>query len=185
MPKKIILISLFLTLSFILIGTGKAMAATSIIDPSASAYAEGNYTLNDILSIAIGASRYILGIVGSLTLIMFIYGGFTFLISGGSSEKVGQAKKIIVAAVIGLLIVFSSYLIIKFVLASLGLDWNGKAQQMTPVTNSSSSSNPKTCSDLGQSYSCMLNTQGTNCQINLCLNGSDKQNLSIQCCQPK
>ena len=132
MLKKIIFFGLFLSLSFFIITTPlKTLAADSIISPNASAYSDGSYTLNDILIIAIGASRWILGIVGSLTLIMFIYGGFTFLVSAGSSDKVGQAKKIIVAAVIGLLIVFSSYLIIKFALASLGLDWNGKAAKMT------------------------------------------------------
>jgi hypothetical protein len=140
MFKKIIFFSLFLSLGFLIITTPLKTAiatTTSIIDPSATGtagnqpYTDGNYSLNDILIIAIGASRWILGIVGSLTLIMFIYGGFTFLISAGSSDKVGQAKKIIVAAVIGLLIVFSSYLIIKFALASLGLNWNGQAASMT------------------------------------------------------
>ena len=131
MLKKIIFFSLFLSLGFFIITPLKTLAADSIINPNASAYSDGNYTLNDILIIAIGASRWILGIVGSLTLIMFIYGGFTFLVSAGSSDKVGQAKKIIVAAVIGLLIVFSSYLIIKFALASLGLNWNGQAATMT------------------------------------------------------
>jgi isoprenylcysteine carboxyl methyltransferase (ICMT) family protein YpbQ len=61
---------------------------------------------------------------------MFIYGGFTFLISAGSSEKIGEARKIIIAAVIGLLIVFASYIIIKFVLQSLGMDWSGKVERM-------------------------------------------------------
>lgn len=115
-------------------------AQTSIIDPNTTGstgnkpYAQGDYTLDDILAVAIGASRWILGIVGSLALIMFIYGGFTFLISAGSSDKVGQAKKIIVAAVIGLLIVFTSYLIIKFVLGSLGLDWRGNTNKMNKTS---------------------------------------------------
>ncbi len=80
----------------------------------------GDYAVSDFLSIAIIASQWILGIVGSLALIMFIYGGFMFLISAGSSDKVGQAKKILVAAIIGLIIVFSSWLIIKFVTGSIG-----------------------------------------------------------------
>jgi isoprenylcysteine carboxyl methyltransferase (ICMT) family protein YpbQ len=58
---------------------------------------------------------------------MFIYAGFTMLISAGNSQKIAQAKNILVAAVIGLAIVFSSYLIIKFVLAALGYSWTGDA----------------------------------------------------------
>ena len=142
MFKKIILAA-----SFVLIFTALAsfplalQAQTSIINPSATGssgnkpYDSGDYTLDDILAVAIGASRWILGIVGSLALIMFIYGGFMFLISSGSSEKIGQAKKILVAAVIGLLIVFASYLIIQFVLKSLGLTWEGKAKPMNVTSN--------------------------------------------------
>ncbi len=138
MFKKIILaaaLSVIIALSLAL--PLAVRAQTSIINPDATGvgtttrpYENGDYSLNDIMAIVIGASRWILGIVGSLALIMFIYGGFTFLISGGSSEKVGQARKIIIAAVIGLIIVFSSYLIIKFVLGSLGLDWQGNTNKM-------------------------------------------------------
>lgn len=88
-------------------------------------YDTGNYDLNDILKLFKTSSDWILGIVGSLTLIMFIYGGFLFLTSSGSSEKVSKAKGVLVAAVIGLIIVFSSYLIIKFALGSVGVKWNG------------------------------------------------------------
>lgn len=86
----------------------------------------GNYNLDSFVELAVNISRWILGIVGSLTLLMFIYGGIIFLISAGSSEKIGEAKKIITAAVVGLLIVLSSFLIIKFVLLSMGIVWNGE-----------------------------------------------------------
>lgn len=95
----------------------------------------GDYNVDDFLILAINASRIILGLVGSLTLLMLVYGGFTFLISGGSSETVGQARKIIVAAVVGLLIVFTSFLIIKFVLKSMGVDWNGEKIDITKTAN--------------------------------------------------
>lgn len=132
MSKKIIL-SVYLLLICVCIFSAPLIvsAQSSIIDPQSSQYQEGNYTLTNILEIVIGASRWVLGIVGSLALIMFIYGGFTFLISAGSSEKITQAKKIITAAVVGLIIVFSSYLIIAFVLGSLGLGWDGTA--VTPA----------------------------------------------------
>lgn len=141
MFKKIILFSSFLFLIlFTIVPPLVSQAQTSIIDPNATGtngntpYEKGDYTLDDILAIAIGASRWILGIVGSLALIMFIYGGFLFLISAGSSEKISEAQKIITAAVIGLFIVFASYLIIKFVLQSLGLNWNGTVEKMQPIS---------------------------------------------------
>jgi hypothetical protein len=116
-----------LALSFILLIGFQAVSAAGLVpEASGSSCAKGdstycgNYTLDDFMKLAVLASQWILGIVGSLSLVMFIYGGFMFLISSGSSDKVGQAKKIIVAAVIGLIIVFSSYLIIKFVIGALG-----------------------------------------------------------------
>lgn len=86
----------------------------------------GDYELNDFIVLAIKVSQWILGIVGSLSLLMFIYGGLSFLISAGSSDKITKAKDIIVAAVIGLIIVFASWLIIKFVMQSMGINWNGQ-----------------------------------------------------------
>lgn len=88
----------------------------------------GNYELNDFMLLAVNIARWILGIVGSLSLVMFIYGGFMFLISGGSADSVQKAKKIILAAVIGLIIVFCSWLIIRFVLKTLNpnINWTGQ-----------------------------------------------------------
>jgi hypothetical protein len=94
----------------------------------------GNYALNDFVVLAINIAKWLFGIVGSLTLVMFIYGGIMFLVSAGSPEAVSKAKKIIVAAVIGLIIVFSSYLIIQFVLKAVGLNWDGSIAQPTVIT---------------------------------------------------
>jgi hypothetical protein len=135
MSKKIIGFSLAL---IILSGTSLALLPaqaqpTSIINTADESYAEGDYGLDDFIILAIRVSQMILGLIGSLSLIMFIYGGFTFLISAGSAEKVSQANKIILAAVIGLAIVFSSYLIIKFALSSIGLNWDGSNSKPTPT----------------------------------------------------
>lgn len=124
MLKKI-LVTLILTLVFT---SGIQLASAAGLVPNASGTTScdgtatycGDYTLDDFIRLAVLASQWILGIVGSLSLIMFIYGGFMFLISSGSSDKVGQAKKIIVAAIIGLIIVFSSWLIIRFVTQAIG-----------------------------------------------------------------
>ncbi|KKQ62250.1 MAG: hypothetical protein US81_C0001G0041 [Parcubacteria group bacterium GW2011_GWE2_38_18] len=80
----------------------------------------GSYTLNDFLELGVNVTKWILGIVGSLALLAFLFGGFMMLISEGSSDKVTKAKSIITGAVIGLIIVFSSYLIVDFILKSLG-----------------------------------------------------------------
>lgn len=57
-----------------------------------------------------------LGIVGSLALVMFIWGGIVWMTSAGSSEKVTKGKNIIIWAAIGLVVIFSSYALVKFVI---------------------------------------------------------------------
>lgn len=151
-------------------------AADSIITPDndpSSTYNTGDYSLNDIMAIVISVSGWILGIVGSLALLMFVYGGFMFLISAGSSDKIGQAQKILVAAVIGLAIVFCSYMIIRFVAQTVGVDWQGGK-----IISANDA-----CSKKYPGYSCMDKNSGTDCHAGYCLLGSDRNQTEIQCCK--
>ena len=84
--------------------------------------ASGDCSLNDFVQFAINIVTWIYGIVGSLALLYFVYGGFTFLISAGKSEEVNKGKDIIKNAVIGIIIIFTSWIIINFVLTTLGYD---------------------------------------------------------------
>lgn len=61
----------------------------------------------------------VLGIVGSLALIMFIYGGFTWMLAAGNAEKVKKGKDIIIWATIGLIVIFSAYALVKFVISGI------------------------------------------------------------------
>ncbi|MDI3496385.1 MAG: hypothetical protein PWQ35_406 [Patescibacteria group bacterium] len=51
----------------------------------------------------------ILGVVGSLALLMFVYGGITWMTSAGNPEKVKKGTDILVWSAIGLVIIFSAY----------------------------------------------------------------------------
>lgn len=79
----------------------------------------GDYKINDFLQLAVNIAQWILGIVGVLTLVMFIFGGISFIFSAGSKEQVSKAKKIIISAIVGLIIVFVSWLVINFLLKTL------------------------------------------------------------------
>ena len=65
--------------------------------------------------------KAVLGIVGSLALLMFIYGGFNWMTAAGSPEKVEKGKQILLWATIGLIVIFTSYALVKFVFTSLGV----------------------------------------------------------------
>ena len=62
----------------------------------------------------------VLGVTGSLALVMFIFGGLTWMTSAGNSERVSKGKNILIWATIGLVIIFSAYALVKFVFTSIG-----------------------------------------------------------------
>jgi hypothetical protein len=63
----------------------------------------------------------ILGLVGSLALIMFIYGGLIWMTAAGNDQKVTKGKNIVLWAALGLVVVFSAYALVKFLFSSLGV----------------------------------------------------------------
>lgn len=71
---------------------------------------------NDLLELLVNWGQKIFGLIGSVALVMFVYGGFTMVTSAGNAEKVKKGREVLVAAVIGLVIAFSSYLLIDFIL---------------------------------------------------------------------
>jgi len=64
--------------------------------------------------------KYTLGIVGTLTLIFFIYGGLIWMTSAGNESKVKKGAKTMGYAFIGLFMILASYLLVDFILKILG-----------------------------------------------------------------
>ena len=58
----------------------------------------------------------ILYIVGIIAVIMLIIGGIRYVVSGGDSKKVTDAKNTVLYAIIGLIVCLLSYAIINFVI---------------------------------------------------------------------
>lgn len=58
----------------------------------------------------------ILGFVGTISLLLFIYGGIIWMTSAGAPAKVKQGRDILVWAVIGMAVVFMSYILVKFII---------------------------------------------------------------------
>jgi len=62
---------------------------------------------------------YAMGIIGSIALVMFIYGGLTWMLSGGNSEQVGKGKQIIIWSALGVAIIFAAYALVRFVIVAI------------------------------------------------------------------
>ncbi len=82
---------------------------------------EGKCKVEEIVIVVINIVIMVLSIIGSLALLFFIYGGLMYILSAGNPEKVTKATNSIKGAATGLMLVFSSYMIIKFVLTVLGV----------------------------------------------------------------
>lgn len=61
----------------------------------------------------------IMGIVGSIALLMFVYGGLTWMTSSGNQEKVKKGRDIILWSSVGLVVVFMAYALTKFVITTI------------------------------------------------------------------
>lgn len=88
------------------IGIDKVTSTTNISTNTFTNPIKGVKNVNQLIGKVINA---IMGVVGSLALLMFVFGGLTWMTSGGSTEKVKKGKDILVWSAIGLVIIFSAY----------------------------------------------------------------------------
>ena len=111
---------------------GLAMLAAVIAPAAVSA---ANIQSNDILDPRIGTAlgsgtqdvrvtiativKSAMSLLGIVAVLIILYGGFKWMTSQGSEEGVGEAKKIIIAGIIGLVIILMAYAIASFVISNL------------------------------------------------------------------
>ncbi len=73
----------------------------------------------DPRAIVASVVRIILGFLGIVAVIIILLGGFKWMTAGGNEEKVGEARKLIVQGIIGLVIILAAFGIATFVINSL------------------------------------------------------------------
>ena len=104
-----------------------ALVGAQTADP-----ATGNYGLGDagFQKLGIGQTRdikdtiaqiinIILGFLGVIAVVIVLAGGFKWMTAGGNEDKVGEARKMIIQGVIGLVIIFAAWGIASFVITQL------------------------------------------------------------------
>lgn len=65
-----------------------------------------------------------MGFLGIIFLLMILASGFAYMTSGGDDEKVKNAKKIFINAIIGVAIILMAYSIVYFVINTLNIATN-------------------------------------------------------------
>ena len=63
--------------------------------------------------------RLVISFLGIIAVVIILIGGFKWMTAGGSEDKVGEAKKLIIAGIIGLVIILFAFAIASFVLSNL------------------------------------------------------------------
>jgi len=62
--------------------------------------------------------NFFLGFLGILAVIMVIYGGVTYVTAAGSDEAIGNAKKIILYSIVGIIVILLSFALINTILGA-------------------------------------------------------------------
>ncbi len=110
---------ILLVLSFLFILTTPALArhdplqeGINIIDKSRRLALSNQ----DPRVVAVMIINIVLSFLGLIALVVVLFGGFKWMTSGGNQEQIGQAKKMLIAGLIGLVIVLLSWGITTFVI---------------------------------------------------------------------
>ena len=106
----------------------------------------GDCSLDDIVYTGAQFANFLIAISGSVFLAIFVYAGFLYL-TAGTSDRAGKAKKMLVSSTIGIVLMFSGYILIRFLTDTF---INSASPQSTNTTvQNSCGSTPETAD-----YSC-------------------------------
>ncbi|MCB9803098.1 hypothetical protein H6761_03780 [Candidatus Nomurabacteria bacterium] len=106
----------------------KILTALLLVAPMAAS-AQANFGINDLNGTGLGTAglkttigsllNVALSFLGIIAVLIILLGGFKWMTSQGSSDKVDEAKKLIGAGVVGLIIILAAYAIVRFVLTEV------------------------------------------------------------------
>jgi len=73
----------------------------------------------DVRTTVSNVIRAFMGLLGIVAVVIILLGGFKWMTAGGNEDKVGEAKKLIISGIIGLVIIMSAYAIAQFVVGAI------------------------------------------------------------------
>lgn len=92
--------------------TTKDFLPTDFTDNTGLGEADLQETIGNLIRVA-------LGFLGVVAVCIVLFGGFKWMTAGGNDEKVSEAKRLLIAGLIGLAIILSAYAIVEFVISSI------------------------------------------------------------------
>lgn len=117
------IISLFLLLPF------TALAVNPLDSLNIAAGDTGLVSDKEPIDVIVTVINTIFYFVGAIVMILMLWAGFKWMTSAGNTEAIKKSRETIINAVIGLVIIFASYVIVNFVMERLidstGIDGGG------------------------------------------------------------
>lgn len=92
-------------------GSGLSITSGTACQPTTTA--NGTAKINNLITDIVNIFSAVVGII---SVIMIIVGGFQYITSGGDTGKVGTAKTTIIYAIVGLIVVAFAQFLVQFVL---------------------------------------------------------------------
>src|SRR3989344_1188081 len=106
------IISALITLHFAFLTFNSALAQ-GLTSPDVAGTGLSTQSLENTIINIINAA---LALAGIIALVILIYGGYVWMTSGGVPQRIVLAKKILLSAVIGLIIILTSWAIVNFII---------------------------------------------------------------------
>jgi len=132
---------------------------------------------SDPLEVAANYIALALSFLGVAFFLLTLYAGFKWMTAMGASEKAEKAKELLIAAVIGLVIVFAAYGISIFVFNSFSsYTSTGSSTSATTVDCTDTKNNKKPCGASGSYSSCYNGLCVTDCE-----GGMKEANTTAKC----
>lgn len=79
----------------------------------------GDVGARDPREIAASVIKVLMGFLGIIAVVIILIGGFKWMTAGGNTEKTDEARKLITAGIIGLVIILAAFGIATFVINAL------------------------------------------------------------------
>ncbi|MBR2989593.1 hypothetical protein IKF40_01525 [Candidatus Saccharibacteria bacterium] len=117
---KLTIMSILSLSGAVLMSIARNASALTVQEGAEAARADGMpYDLIGPDGVFTQVTNTVLYIVGIVSVVMLIYGGLRYVISGGDSKKVTDAKNTILYAIIGLIISILAFAIVNFVINAI------------------------------------------------------------------
>lgn len=102
----------------VFINGAQAQSQTNPTDEITKSFNEIGATINlpdaNPREITLRTIQWILGFLGLISVVMIIFGGFTWMTSAGNEKRIELAKQVLTSSVIGLVIILLSWAMVSF-----------------------------------------------------------------------